>query len=53
MPVRGQVVLQAVRELWPKRFAVERDVTGLQVGREDREIGRVLCTLDLTLEVAR
>ncbi len=52
MAVKGEIVMQAIRELCPKRFAVERDVTGLQVGRTDREVERVLCTMDLTLEVA-
>tara|TARA_R110002072_G_scaffold152009_1_gene301541 strand:- start:291 stop:1301 length:1011 start_codon:yes stop_codon:yes gene_type:complete len=45
-------VLSAVRELCPPRFALEGDKTGLQVGRSDRKIRRVLTTLDLTLEVA-
>jgi dinuclear metal center YbgI/SA1388 family protein len=45
-------VLSAVRELCPPRYAVEGDKTGLQVGRTDRRIDRVLTTLDLTLEVA-
>jgi len=45
-------VLSAVRELCPPRFALEGDKTGLQVGRSDRKIRRVMTTLDLTLEVA-
>ena len=45
-------VLSAVRELCPPRFALDGDKTGLQVGRSDRKIRRVLMTLDLTLEVA-
>lgn len=50
--VRGELILQAVRELCPPRYAVDGDKTGLQVGRCNRDMGRVLCTLDLTLEVA-
>lgn len=45
-------VLSAVREMCPPRYALEGDKTGLQVGRADRKISRVLTTLDLTLEVA-
>jgi dinuclear metal center YbgI/SA1388 family protein len=52
MAVKGDVVVQAIGALCPQRFAVERDVTGLQVGRTDREVERVLCTMDLTLAVA-
>ena len=52
MAVRGELILQAVRELCPPRYAVEGDKTGLQVGRSNKEVNRVLCTLDLTLEVA-
>ena len=52
MAVRCETVLQAVRDLCPPRFALDGDATGLQVGRTDREIEKVLCTLDLTLAVA-
>ena len=52
MAVRGEVVLQAVRELCPPRYSLEGDKTGLQVGRSDKLVNRVLCTLDLTLAVA-
>ncbi|MBL4848468.1 MAG: Nif3-like dinuclear metal center hexameric protein [Planctomycetes bacterium] len=45
-------VLSAVREQCPPRYALDGDKTGLQVGRTDRRIDRVLTTLDLTLEVA-
>lgn len=52
MAVACEAVLQAVRELCPPRYALSGDATGLQVGRPDRPVERVLCTLDLTLEVA-
>lgn len=45
-------VLSALRELCPPRYALEGDKTGLQVGRADRRVSRVLTALDLTLEVA-
>lgn len=53
MAVHCETVLQAIRDLCPPRFAIEGDVTGLQVGTAARQVERVLCTLDLTLEVAR
>ncbi len=52
MAVACETVLQAVREACPPRYALEGDKTGLQVGRADREVERVLCCLDLTLGVA-
>jgi dinuclear metal center YbgI/SA1388 family protein len=52
MPVRGEVVLQAVRAMCPPRYALDGDKTGLQVGRTDRDVRKVLCCLDLTLAVA-
>lgn len=52
MAVSAEQVLQAVRDLCPPRFALEGDATGLQVGRTDRQVEKVLCTLDLTLAVA-
>ncbi|RMG18226.1 MAG: Nif3-like dinuclear metal center hexameric protein [Planctomycetota bacterium] len=52
MAARGEAILEVVRAAFPPRFALEGDRTGLQVGRVDREIERVLCTLDLTLAVA-
>ena len=45
-------VLSELRSLYPPRFALEGDKTGLQVGRSDLRVSRVLTTLDLTLEVA-
>ncbi len=52
MAVSCQLVLQQLREICPPRFALDRDPTGLQVGTADKQIDRVLCTLDLTLAVA-
>ncbi|MCA8921853.1 MAG: Nif3-like dinuclear metal center hexameric protein [Planctomycetes bacterium] len=52
MAVSVERVLQAVREQCPPRFALEGDATGFQLGDGSRQIERVLCTLDLTLEVA-
>jgi dinuclear metal center YbgI/SA1388 family protein len=52
MPVHCQQVLSAVRDLCPPRFALEGDATGFQIGRDDKQVGTVLTTLDLTLEVA-
>lgn len=52
MTVSCQLVLQSLRSFVPPRFAMERDPTGLQVGSADKQVARVLCTLDLTLEVA-
>lgn len=52
MPVHCQQVLSAVRDMCPPRFALEGDATGFQVGRDDGQVGKVLTTLDLTLEVA-
>jgi len=52
MSVRCAKVVQALQDLFPPRFAVEGDATGLQVGSLDQDVGRVLCALDLTLAVA-
>jgi len=52
MAVRCETVVQAVRAYCPPRFALEGDRTGLQVGRTDADVERVLFTLDLTLAVA-
>ena len=52
MAVRCETVLQALRAFAPPHYALEGDVTGLQVGRADKPLERVLCTLDLTLAVA-
>lgn len=53
MSVSCQLVLQKLREAVPPRFALTNDPTGLQVGTADRTVERVMCCLDLTLEVAR
>ncbi|MGE0711734.1 MAG: Nif3-like dinuclear metal center hexameric protein [Planctomycetota bacterium] len=52
MAISVERALAAVRDLCPPRYALEGDATGLQVGRGDRRIERVLTTLDLTLAVA-
>ncbi|MCB9555735.1 MAG: Nif3-like dinuclear metal center hexameric protein [Deltaproteobacteria bacterium] len=53
MGVSCQHVLEAIRRFAPPTLALDGDPTGLQVGRADRPIERVLCCLDLTEAVAR
>ena len=53
MTVSCQFVLQCLREFCPPKLALEGDPTGLQLGSADKQVERVLCTLDLTLDVAR
>ncbi|WP_058301868.1 Nif3-like dinuclear metal center hexameric protein [Gorillibacterium timonense] len=48
----GQTVTSLLDELAPKRYAVEDDRIGLQVGSLAKEVRRVLVTLDVTEEVA-
>ncbi|MDC3379302.1 Nif3-like dinuclear metal center hexameric protein [Planctomycetota bacterium] len=52
MAIHCDQVLQAVRDMCPPRFALDGDATGLQIGTSNKKIERVLCTLDLTLQVA-
>lgn len=51
MSVSGQVVRELIEAFAPRRFAMEGDKTGLQVGRLDRPVARILVTLDTTEEV--
>lgn len=52
MAATVQGVIDAIEALCPRRLALEGDAVGLQVGDPARELTRVLCTLDLTLDVA-
>ena len=52
MTVSCARVIEAIEAFCPPDLALERDPTGLQVGAPGRAVRRVLCTLDLTLEVA-
>lgn len=49
--VNGHEIIQLFEEWSPKRFAVEDDPIGLQVGRLNEETGKVLVTLDVNEEV--
>lgn len=53
MPLPGQRVRALIESIAPKRFAMDRDATGLQVGTWDKPISKVLVTLDTTPAVAR
>lgn len=53
MAVPRRRVIDALKTLYPPHTAVHGDATGLQVGSARGEVERVLCTLDLTLEVAQ
>jgi len=51
MPIHGQTLQQIITSFAPRRYALEGDRTGLQVGCLDREISSVMVTLDTTLDV--
>lgn len=53
MAVPRRRIIDALQGLFPPHTAVHGDATGLQVGSARGEVTRVLCTLDLTLEVAQ
>ena len=44
-------VIHALEERWDPSFALEWDNVGLLVGREDREVRRILVALDASDEV--
>lgn len=48
MAVSGQTVIQLMEQLAPKYFAVENDTIGLQLGTLNKQVNRVLVTLDVT-----
>lgn len=52
MTVPRRRIIDALEGLFPPHLALAGDATGLQVGTAGGEVERVLCTLDLTLEVA-
>ncbi|WP_048600304.1 Nif3-like dinuclear metal center hexameric protein [Rubeoparvulum massiliense] len=47
MYLRGETIIQWIEELAPKYLAYEDDRIGLQVGRVNREIKKVMITLDV------
>lgn len=53
MAVPRRRVIDALKALYPPHTALAGDPTGLQVGTARGDVERVLCTLDLTLEVAQ
>lgn len=53
MAVSCRRVIDALQSLYPSHLALHGDPTGLQVGTARKDVDRVLCTLDLTLEVAQ
>jgi len=46
-------VIAHLEENYPSKLAYDWDNVGLQVGREDQDINRVLVTLDVTIEVIK
>jgi dinuclear metal center YbgI/SA1388 family protein len=51
LSVKAEVIIQAVERIAPKNLAMDWDNVGLQLGDSNREVERVLLTLDLTEEV--
>lgn len=51
MLAKGQTIMQFMEEFAPKGFAVPDDAIGLQLGSAQREIRRVMVTLDVTAAV--
>lgn len=48
MAIHGQTLIQYMEQLAPKYYAVEHDTIGLQLGTLNKQIERVLVTLDVT-----
>ncbi|XCP87044.1 Nif3-like dinuclear metal center hexameric protein [Roseburia hominis] len=44
-------IMKKIEERYPKRYAMEWDNVGLQVGRSDKEVSRIYIALDATDEV--
>lgn len=44
-------IMERIEERYPKRYALEWDNVGLQVGRSDKEVSRIYVALDATDEV--
>lgn len=53
MSASGQLLREIIENFAPRRFAMDGDKTGLQVGSFDRRISKVLTTLDVTPEVVQ
>lgn len=53
MAIHGQTLIQYMEQLAPKYFAVEHDRIGLQLGTLNKQVKRVLVTLDVTHEVVQ
>lgn len=51
MLAKGQTVIQIMEQLAPKHYAVPDDKIGLQLGTLQKEISKVLVSLDVTEEV--
>ena len=51
MSASGQLIREIIENFAPRRYAMDGDKTGLQVGSFDRSFSRVLTTLDVTPEV--
>ncbi|GAA0362731.1 Nif3-like dinuclear metal center hexameric protein [Bacillus horti] len=51
MSVQGQTIIQWFEQFSPKHLAEDWDKVGLQIGTLQKEISRVLVTLDITPEV--
>ncbi|GGK18732.1 GTP cyclohydrolase 1 type 2 [Caldalkalibacillus thermarum] len=51
MTIHAQTVIQWLEQFAPKSLAVEGDKIGLQIGSLQKEISKVLITLDVTPEV--
>ncbi|MDF1664199.1 MAG: Nif3-like dinuclear metal center hexameric protein [Planctomycetota bacterium] len=53
MSASGQLLREIIENFAPRRFAMDGDKTGLQVGSFDRSFSKVLTTLDVTPEVVQ
>lgn len=51
MSTHGQNLRQIIEDFAPRRFAMEGDKVGLQVGTLEKPVARVLTTLDVTPDV--
>lgn len=50
-PVTGQEVIQAFEKLSPKKYALEGDKIGLQIGTLNKRVRRIMVTLDVLEDV--
>jgi dinuclear metal center YbgI/SA1388 family protein len=51
MSASGQLIREIIESFAPRRFAMEGDKTGLQVGTLEKDISKILTTLDVTPEL--